>query len=371
MSATTSRGGSGSSSNALLRMLHLERQARAAAAPTKPPLSAGDASGAAPPAQAVAQELLAAVKTWSAADVSGCTHGTNTSCVRCCDKGGPVFVCWAVHAALDGVFARVGAMPAAPVGAARELVAGEVTWQGLHGMLRWAGARAGSGEAFLDCGAGHGRAVAAYAALYGPAHGVEIRPDVAQTGAAAVAAVLARLQQRRQEAGSLAIGGSGSGSSRGSGASGTSTTTGSGSSGSTSGPWPGTLVCGDMFAETVCWDAPLLLVNATGFDASLVARCVLKIEQDAAGLAGEHSMAAAEGVSPVGETGRSGGEEGGQGRPAGGSRTSSTSRRKRGRRALVLSQPLDTPVLELEGTQKFRVSWGVCTVYLYSIHDGG
>ena len=88
---------------------------------------------------------------------------------------------------LEQAFAAAGTMPrpcSAEAEASgvplRSLVAGEITWPGILGMLAWAGASAT--DRFLDLGAGHGRAVAAFALGYGgEARGVEIRPALVST----------------------------------------------------------------------------------------------------------------------------------------------------------------------------------------------
>ena len=91
----------------------------------------------------------------------------------------------AVFRRVSAAFVGVGALPPVSAGeaqpqteAARALVPGEVTWPGIFALLDWA--EPAPGERFLDCGAGHGRAVAAFALRYGAARGIEIRSACAQ-----------------------------------------------------------------------------------------------------------------------------------------------------------------------------------------------
>lgn len=284
-----------SPATAVLRSLHFERMARAAAVPQVQ-------QDTAKRSQALQSGKLG-VRRWTAAQVCGCTHGVG-ACINCCgweDVSAP----WSVCMVLDTVFALCGPMPRPShselesTDCRRALVAGEITWPGWLGMLQWAGAA--QGEAFLDCGAGHGRAVAVYAALFGPAHGIEIRPSIAETAIRAVTEVHSRLVAQPanpQHDGGLSPAARGS------------------------------IECGDMFADGCSWDAPLILINATGFGEALMKRCITKIEQSILGLKDSQANH---------------------------------------RRVLVLSQPLGCKGLKLHGSRVFSMSWGQCTVYLYHL----
>ena len=315
---------SGCGPRGLLWSLHAERQARAAAAARRKEI--------------VAPQTLPkdSSRQWSSAETCGCVHPPRSVCNAC--GGHPeVQLPWALYSTLDSAFAAVGKMPRPHVSetndgstrSLRALVAGEMTWQGAAAMFDWAlalvnagrGQFRASGLTFLDCGAGHGRAIALFAALHGPAHGYEIRPTVASTAAAA----LARLQEAQPSAdeapnqGYTCTGGSVVDDARGS-----------------RHEWagPASVSCRDMFAPGVSWHADVVLVNATGFDDWLVAESVRKLEETQ--------------VEQV--------AGGGQGTTRG-----------RQRAVLSLSQPLHSSCLRLEGQRTFAVSWGQCTTYLYSM----
>ena len=92
-------------------------------------------------------------------------------------------------------------------------------------------AEATPGERFLDCGAGHGRAVAAFALGFGGSSlGVEIRPHLVETARQC----LAKLEPQ---------------------------------------PLPGVVV-GDIFAPELDYGGyDIVFLNTTGFDESLMRRC--------------------------------------------------------------------------------------------------
>jgi hypothetical protein len=217
--------------------------------------------------------------------------------------------------------------------ALRALVAGEVTWAGAAAMFEWAlalvvgaGQTAEEGKtaelSFLDCGAGHGRAIALFAALYGRAHGYEIRTAIAATAAATLASLQQPMGDMSPE-GAAAVGSAS--------ASFGYTCSGVSAEAPIHREWAGvaSVECGDMFAQGISWDADVILVNATGFDDWLVAESVRKLEEP----------------SPADQTIGSG---------------------RRRRAVLSLSQPLRSPCLRLEGQRMFALSWGQCTTYLYS-----
>eukprot|EP01047_Picozoa_sp_COSAG01_P068684 COSAG01_NODE_9984_length_2255_cov_8.679029_2_plen_246_part_00 len=210
-------------------------------------------------------------------------------------------------------------------------VAGEVTWVGLLGMLAWCGVSVG--ESFLDCGAGHGKAMALYAAMgLGAARGYELRPGVARTGQVALAAVTQRLRRHRKEEGHD-----------------------DGDDADADGPrrcCSAELHCGDMFGDDVHWDDAIVLVNATGFDDEMVAWCVRKLTERTLTEgppppAPTPAAAAANAVSRPG-TAATGKQH----------RRDHHGWRHRRRRVLSLSQPLRSPHLRSEGApRRFRVSW--------------
>lgn len=195
----------------------------------------------------------------------------------------------------------------------RSLVAGEITWPGIFGMLQFADAA--PGESFLDCGAGHGRAVAAFSLAFGGRScGVEIRPRLVKTAQQC----LAELQRSRtawiaRDFASLDT--------------------------VDAAVMPATdadVLLGDIFAPELDWcEWDIVLVNATGFDDDLMLRCSQKLH--------------ATHVPPqLAETA-------GRGRQ----------RSRRGRRVLVLSQPLPPPCPAPVSHRTFKMSWGQCTVFLY------
>jgi hypothetical protein len=220
-------------------------------------------------------------------------------------------------------------------------VAGEVTWVGLLGMLAWCGVSVG--ESFLDCGAGHGRAMALYAAMgLGAARGYELRPGVARTGQAALAAVTQRLRRHRKEEGH---------------------DDGDDDDADADADAPrrccsAELHCGDMFGDDVHWDDAIVLVNATGFDDEMVSWCVRKLTERT--LTEPEPPAGPEPPAPTPSAANA------VSRPG----TAPTAKqhrhrddhhgwRHRGRRrVLSLSQPLRSPHLRSEGApRRFRVSW--------------
>ena len=129
------------SANDLLRQLHAARRSRhGAAAPVAAAVSAvAQGAAAAGTAGGVPGADGDSLRSWSAAEVAGCSHGHST-CLACCDTS-PVAVSWAVLAQLEQAFGSTGAMPKPSESEAtagvplRSLVAGEITWPGIFGML--------------------------------------------------------------------------------------------------------------------------------------------------------------------------------------------------------------------------------------------
>jgi hypothetical protein len=243
-----------------------------------------------------------------AGHAQGCTHSRG-SCLSCCDAQ-PVAVHWDVLTRLEHAFSNTGAMPRptsaeARAGAVplRSLVAGEITWPGIFGMFQFADAA--PGDSFLDCGAGHGRAVAAFTLAFGGCgHGVEIRPQLAKT---AQACLLTLQQEQRQ----LPAAASGSME----------------------------VSLGDIFAPELDWGGyDIVLVNATGFDEALMLQCSNKLL---------HPPPSRQQQPP----------------PQAAARTQRG--RRAGQRVLVLSQPLPPPYPAPSAQRAFKMSWGQCTVYLY------
>lgn len=243
-------------------------------------------------------------------DAQGCVHGRG-ACLACCDAQ-PVAVQWHILSQLEAIFA-VGAMPRPSAAEARasglplrSLVAGEITWPGIFGMLQFADAS--PADSFLDCGAGHGRAVAAFAlGVGGRSYGVEIRPSLAQTAQQC----LAQLKQDLQgDVHADCVN-------------------------ATAMPSVDADVSlGDIFAPELDWCAyDIVLVNATGFDNSLMLRCSRKLTephgQEKAGLTQEQ--------------------------------------KRRRKRVLVLSQPLPPPCPAPVAQRTFKMSWGQCSVFLHRI----
>jgi hypothetical protein len=233
-------------------------------------------------------------------------HGHGV-CLACCDVQ-PITVDWHVLSQLEHAFSAVSAMPRPSAAEAhasgvpvRSLVAGEITWPGMFGMLQFADA--GPGDSFLDCGAGHGRAVAAFALAFGGrSYGVEIRPGLVETAQRC----LWHLQKSNvaSEAPAQPL-------------------------------MDANISLGDIFAPELDWCAyDIVLVNATGFDDALMLRCSQKLTQ--------HQLA---------ETG--------------GREQLHKRHKRRGQRVLVLSQPLPPPCPPLSGSRTFKMSWGQCTVFLY------
>lgn len=229
---------------------------------------------------------------------------------------------WRVLAQLEHAFSTMGAMPRPSAAEAhatgvpmRSLVAGEITWPGIFGMLQFADAA--PGESFLDCGAGHGRAVAAFSlAFSGRSYGVEIRPRLVKTAQHC----LVELQRSRaawiaRDIASLD----------------TVNTT-------VMPAMNANVMLGDMFAPELDWCAyDIVLVNATGFDDDLMLRCSQKLQ-------------ATQLPPQLAETAWRGRQR---------------SRRYRGRRVLVLSQPLPPPCPAPVSHRTFKMSWGQCTVFLH------
>lgn len=239
-------------------------------------------------------------------------HGRG-ACLDCCEAQ-PVTVQWHILSQLEHAFSSTGAMPRPSAAEAcasavplRSLVAGEITWPGIFGMLHFADAT--PGESFLDCGAGHGRAVAAFSVAFGGRScGVEIRPQLVQTAQHC-------LRKLRQS--TVACIERGSASTKAEEAA------------------PLTqadVLLGDMFAQGLDWCAyDIILVNATGFDDALMLRCSKKLMQQ----------------QPVE------GPEWQHGR--------------QGQRVLVLSQPLPSPCPAPVAQRVFKMSWGQCTVFLHRL----
>ena len=248
----------------------------------------------------------------------GCVHSRG-ACLSCCDAQS-VTVRWDVLSQLEHAFSTTGAMPSPSEAEAhasnlplRSLVAGEITWPGIFGMLQFAGAS--PGDSFLDCGAGHGRAVAAFATAFGGrSYGVEIRPQLVQTAQQC----LERLQQ------SMAALASPPSHDR---------------YGAVldreAPPLDASVSLGDMFSRELDWSAyDIVLVNATGFDDALMQRCSQKLTEQ---LPPSH-----EHPTRVGRK-----------------------HKRRGQDILVLSQPLPPPWSAPVARRAFKMSWGQCTVFLY------
>jgi len=180
----------------------------------------------------------------------GCMHG-HGACLACCDAQ-PISVDWHVLSQLERAFSAISAMPRPSAAEARasgvplrSLVAGEITWPGIFGMLKFA--NAGPGDSFLDCGAGHGRAVAAFSLAFGGRScGVEIRPGLVETAKRCLWTLQESAVATEAAATPLI---------------------------------DADVSLGDIFAPKLDLRAyDIVLVNATGFDDALMLRCSQKLE---------------------------------------------------------------------------------------------
>mmetsp|Transcript_59098 Transcript_59098/g.136349 ORF Transcript_59098/g.136349 Transcript_59098/m.136349 type:complete len:315 (-) Transcript_59098:8-952(-) len=262
--------------NLLLRKRHLEAvQRRARVAERAPVVPCGGAGYKGSTAR-IAPAVLA--------DVVLCAHAANGRCLQCCGRRVPSLpddvqrLFYEAYPHSD-VFAHPTVEEMQSMGyrvPQRSLVSGDARLAGIAAVFEEVQPK--EGETFLDCGSGVGKAVLAFALLYPTCQcaGVELRPALHEAAVHASSALPGLVARRIR--------------------------------------WH----LGDMF-ELDWGEASVLLLNSTGFDESLMQKCIEKLSSCQVGS-----------------------------------------------RAIVMSQPLSAAGWkETRPSGLFRFSWGNATVYFY------